>query len=313
MRITDETMRRLHETWREVLAIGRAQHGPIAARQAIAAGLARSSWNDRVRTEAWERPFRGVAVLPGCVVDATVRARAAALSLCPDATVTGWSALHLAGVTLDPPTRPTVVLSADRRSRTIPGVRVTRSRTLADVHRTRQAGVWVATVPRALLDAAANASRDRLRAWLIDARQRRLVAVDEVADLASAVASTSGRGRLLAACADVADSGADSVLVVEVESRLRDIGLHLDVPPRAVTVPGRVLHPDLTLCDLPIGIEVDGFGTHSSRRALDLDQRKHNAYALAGWLVLRISWARMADDGDGFVRELREAIRRMSG
>lgn len=295
------------EVWSEVAALGRAQCGPVALRQATALGLAPASWNDRIRREAWARPYRGVAVLPGCVVDATVRARAAALALADNATITGRSALHLAGVTHDPPVRPTILLTAGHRSRALNGVRVTRTRTLRDDHRTRFDGVWVASVPRAFLDAAATASRDRLRAWLIDARQRRATTIPEVAALAFAFPSTPGRGRLLAACTDVEASGADSVLVAEVETRLLAAGFRLDVPPRTVPVPGRVLHPDLTLEVLPIAIEVDGYSFHSSRRALDLDQRKHNAYALAGWTVLRIGWDRLGNDWPGFLRELQHA------
>ena len=301
------------KVWREVFALARMQHGPVARRQVIALGLPAASFNDRIRREGWSRPYRGVAVLPGCAVDPAVRARAAALALGSHATVSGRSALHLAGVIDDPPLRPTIVLPAANRSRAPAGMRVTRSRTLSEVHRERVGGVWVATVPRALLDAAATASRDRLRAWLIDARQRRLVTVAQVVALAAAYPSTPGRGRLLQACADVEASGADSVLVAQVELRLRAARFHLDVPPRTVATPGRVLHPDLTLRGVPVGIEADGFGTHSSRRALDLDQRKHNAYALVGWMMLRIGWTRLGDDWEGFVAELREAVRRVPG
>jgi hypothetical protein len=300
------------ELWREVIALGRRQGGPVARRQVVALGLAATTFDDRVRREGWARPYRGVAVLPGCVVDPVVRARAAALALGSHATVTGRSALHLAGVLDAPPVRPTILLPTSCRSRTLAGMHVTRSRTLLEAHRTHLGGVWVATAPRALLDAAATTGRDRLRAWLIDGRQRRLLAVADVVALAEAYPSTPGRGRLLRACAEVEASGADSVLVAEVESRLRAEGFHLDVPPRTVPVPGRALHPDLTLTGVPVGIEVDGFGTHSSRHALDLDQRKHNAYALVGWLMLRIGWSRLVDDGDGFVRELHEAVRRVS-
>lgn len=306
-------MRSNGEVWREVFALGRMQGGPVARRQVVALGLAPATFNDRIRREEWARPYRGVAVLPGCAVDATVRIRAAALALGPHATVSGRSALHLAGVVDAPPVRPTLLLPAACRSRALPGMRVTRSRTLLDAHRNRVGGVWVATVPRALLDAAATTSRDRLRTWLIDARQRRSVTVIDVIAIAAAYPSTPGRGRLLQACADVEGSAADSVLVAEVESRLRVAGFHLDVPPRKVAVTGRDLHPDLTLEGVSVGIEVDGYGTHSSRRALDLDQRKHNAYALVGWLMLRIGWSRLADDWEGFVAELREAVRRVSG
>ena len=129
-----------------------------------------------------------------------------------------------------------------------------------------------------------------------------------IAERASRTIRAPGRGRLLRACHDVQGSGADSALVAEVEAWLRRAGITFDVPPRTVVTPERLLHPDLTVARLPVGIEVDGFGAHASRQALDLDQRKHNAYLLAGWTVLRIGWERYGQDRDGFLGELLRAI-----
>lgn len=298
--------------WTAVVRTAAAQGGVIAVRQAICLGVSRSSFDDRVRNERWQRPFRGVAVLPGRHVDRPTLARAAALAIGDHAIITGDSALHLHGVLDSAPMKPHVVVPEHHRPRPLRGVRLTRSRTVTEADLVADRGVWLATVPRALLDAAARASRTRLRERLIDGRQRRLLTIAEVAARAASSSGTPGRGRLLAACRDVDASGADSVLVAEVERRLRAVGFHLDVPPRCVEVPGRMLHPDLTVVGLPVAIEVDGFGTHSSRLSLDTDQRKHNAYALAGWIVLRIGWARLADDWDGFVSELRHAVATVS-
>lgn len=296
--------------WRHVLRIGREQGGPIAVRQAVAVGIPRSTFDDRVRREGWARPFPAVAVAPGVVIDATVRVRAAALWLGHPAVVTGWSALLLRGVVDDPPARVHLVVPPERRRPERSDVNVIRSRTLLPTDHEMLGGVAVARVPRAMLDAARGLGRERLRGWLIDGRQRGLLDVGEVVARAMVAPSVAGRGRLLAACRDVDASGADSVLAGEVEARLRAAGFEFDVPPRTVPVTGRVLHPDLTIRGLPVAIEVDGFGAHASQRGLDLDQRKHNAYALAGWIVLRIGWARLTRDWDGFVAELRSAVAR---
>ena len=299
--------------WAQVLGLGRDQGGPIAARQAVAAGIPRSTFDDRVRREAWARPFPAVAVPPSVAVDMKVRARAAALWLGDDAVVTGWSALHLRGVVDEPPVRVHLVVSPGRRRPGRHDVHVIRSRTLLPTDHEPLGGISVARAPRAMLDAAGGLGRERLRGWLIDGRQRGLLVVGEVLARAMLTPSAAGRGRLLAACRDVDASGADSALAAEVEVRLRAAGFELDVPPRTVPVPGRVLHPDLTVRGLPVAIEVDGFGSHASQRGLDLDQRKHNAYALAGWTVLRIGWARLTRDWVGFLAELRAAVARAAG
>jgi len=162
---------------------------------------------------------------------------------------------------------------------------------------------------RAVLDLAAFASTTHLRALLIDARQQRLLDPGALLATLEGLPRLHGRRRLLQACDDVLGFGADSPLVAEVEVWLRREGFQLDVPPRTVRTPVRVLHPDITLAGLPVALEVDGFGYHSKREALDLDQRKHNAYLLAGWVVLRIGWDRFRSDRDGFLSELKAAVR----
>ena len=58
-----------------------------------------------------------------------------------------------------------------------------------------------------------------------------------------------------------------------------------------------------------IGIEVDGFGSHADRRAMDVDHRKQNAVVLRGWRLLRVGWDRIATDADGFIDEVAALLR----
>ena len=271
-------------------------------------GLSPSSVRDRVQREDYHRPYRGVAVIPTQPPVGLTLAFAAALALGDGSVLTGRPALAAKGLVATVGSRPHVVQGHAVRRRRLDGVRVQRSRTLAEVDWWLAGEVRVATVERALLDVARFASQAQLRGLLIDGRQRRLLDVAELARRAGGLSQLPGRARLLAACEDVLGSGADSPLVVEVEGWLRREGFHLDVPARTVSTATRVLHPDITLSGLPIGIEVDGFGYHADRRALDLDQRKHNAYLVAGWIVLRITWDRLRHDPEGFLAELRAAI-----
>ena len=280
----------------------------IAVKEAVELGVPRSSFEARIRAEGWQRPFRGVVVLPGTELDAAALARCALLSLGPPAAATGLTALAIHGAADAWPSKPQVLLPAPMHLTPQHGLRLIRSRTIEATDVVMASGMRVASVPRAFLDAAATTSTASLRALLIDARQRRVSEVAAIAQRASRTIRAPGRGRLLRACRDVGDSGADSALVAEVEAWLRREGITLDVPPRTVATPARILHPDLTVAQLPIGIEADGFGAHASRQALDLDQRKHNAYLIAGWTVLRIGWERYGQDRNGFLAELLRAI-----
>lgn len=297
-----------HEAWTRLYQLARRQHGAFAIRQAVACGIERRAVVGRMQREAWDRPYQGTGVLPGREVVGGTRVLAAALSVGPAAVVTARPALALHGL-LDPiGFGPHLVVPIEHRPHPRPGVRISRSRTLTAADHTLVGEVALATVRRAFLDAAATTSQDRLRQLLVDARQRRLLDPAVLLRDLDPSCRVPGAGRLRTACRQVLGSGADSSLVAEVEAWLCAEGVELDVPPRTVPVPGRVLHPDLTLARVPVGIEVDGFAFHADRVALDLDQRKHNAYQLVGWTVLRIGWDRWQHDRYGFLAELMAAV-----
>ena len=294
--------------WGQLQRLARAQEGAFALRQATSYGIAATSVHRRIRQEEFQEPFSGVAVLPGFATSGLTVAFAAALSIGPEAVLTGRSALAHCGLLSAAGLRPLIVLDHGIRRVAPDGVRLRRSRTLVDGDWVCRGEVRVASPGRAIIDAAPALGRDSLRRLLIDGRQRELLSVPELAQRVASTPQLPGRRRLLQACEDVLGSGADSPLVAEVEVWLRREGFQLDVPPRTVQTPSRILHPDITLAGLPVGLEVDGFGYHSKRAALDLDQRKHNAYVLAGWVVLRIGWDRFRSDGAGFLAELRAAV-----
>ena len=296
------------DAWKRVIALAREQSGSVAVRQALACGVSRSAFDARIRREAWHRPYRGVVLLPGTVPDGSLLAAAAVLAVGPSAVLGGSSSLALHGVTDVWPDPVEILIPAPAHRCEPAGIRLRRTRTLLLDDRQRRNGTPTTTVPRAFLDAAATLSIDDLRVVLIDARQRRRTTVARVLDRAARTPSAPGHGRLLRACHEVAGSGADSELVRRVERWLRSKGIALDRKPRTVDTEQRTLHPDLTVRGRNVGIEVDGFGFHASRHALELDQRKHNAYQVVGWTVLRLGWNRFHGDPDGFLMELRAAI-----
>jgi len=294
--------------WTRLFDVASTQANMVTGRQAVALGFNRSTLHDRAVREGWPRPFRGVYLLPGTPLSEEVRAIAAALSVGEGCVITGRTALAVHRIS-DRWPHPIELAIDEAANRKAPhGTWLRRTTTLRDDDTMPYGGVLLANTSRAFLDAAPRLTREQLRNRLIDGRQRRLLTVDDVALRALDEPSAKGRQRLLAACDDVAGSGADSVFVREVETWLWQLGIAFDVPPRTVRTPTRILNPDVTLTDLPVAIEADGFGAHATRRTLERDQRKHNAYLLAGWIVLRIGWHRFVNDRDGFLAELRAAI-----
>jgi len=305
---SDEVARGTAPKWRTVIRMAQTNSGILHVHRAVEVGVPERTLRVRARREGWSQPFPKVILLPGTPWNERVRTLAAAQSVGTPVIITGQSALALRGAADTWPRYVQLLAPSGLQRRAPAGVRVRRSRTIRDDDHHPYEGVLLATMPRAFMDAASSTDREVLRGWLVDAVQRRITTVGAVIDRTLEQPGAHGRRRLIGACHDIDATGADSVFVHHVVTWLRGQGIPLDRQPRTVTTPARVLHPDITIRGLKVAIEVDGFGAHASRRSLERDQRKHNAYQLAGWVVLRIGWERFTNDRDGFLTELREAI-----
>ncbi|MBW3663255.1 MAG: endonuclease domain-containing protein [Actinobacteria bacterium] len=294
--------------WTEFFEIVERQGGLGARRQALECDISASAFDRRVKAQSWDRPYAGVVRVPGAPYGPRERHRAALLAIGGDAALAGESALWWRGVTDKPPPVITILVDWRRRAPKLPGVRVIRSRVIREDDLEEVDGALVTTVRRAFLDLAGRLRRRRLRALLIDARQRRKVELADVAERALMVLRVPGRNRLLRLVAELAPDRADSILTELVFQGLVAADLVPDAVPATVPVSGRELHPDITFAARQVAIECDGYGSHSERSHLELDNRKNNAYLLAGWKVLRIDWGRFENDWDGFIAEVRAAL-----
>jgi hypothetical protein len=297
--------------WAALHDIGMRQHGVITRGQALALGIPAATFDRRMRSERWRRIHPGVRLLPGA--DATSHlalVTAAVLAVGDHALATGWSGLYAHGVILRPPPIVTLVVPWNRGTRRLHAVRTIRSRTLLDDDRGTVGGLPVTEAERCMLDTARTDSQARLRTLLIDGHQRRVFEPPNVALRAMLTPGVPGAHRLIAAVRDVDQVGADSVFSDAVHRRLLDAGLEPDPQPVGVPTPGgRVLHPDITFGAAKVCIECDSLGFHGTQRGLDLDHRKDLAYLRAGWIVIRVGWLRYETDWDGFVRDVRAALR----
>ena len=83
----------------------------------------------------------------------------------------------------------------------------------------------------------------------------------------------------------------DSVLEPRMARLLRDAGLPAAVFQHEVCNGGRfVARVDFAYPDVRLALEVDGWGSHSSPRALQSDLARQNALVALGWTVLRFTW-----------------------
>lgn len=296
--------------WARVFRLAARQHSAVTRSQAVQEGVSDSAFTRRVRCEQWPERYRGVFLVPGYRPGFLTEVSAALLAAHGAALATADTALHLRGVIDDPPRFVTLVVPHERRAPALHDVRIIRSRTLTDDDRSIVQGLTVVTAPRGFLDAAPVLDRSRLRALLIDARQRRVATPAQIMErIADISARVPGRNRLLWAAADVDRVGSDSVLSDVVHRRLQAEGLCPDPYPAPVDVGGRrPLQPDITFAPSLVCIECDSLAHHGSQRAIDLDHRKNEAYAAARWKCIRIGWRRYDTDWPGFVAVLRHAL-----
>ena len=271
-------------TWIALFRLARDQHGAIARHQAPGAGVPLSTFDARVRREAWSLRHRTVRLLPGTEPTLRTHISAALLEVGDGALVTGRTGLFLHGVVDRPPPTIELMTAWAGSYRRLQGVRLIRSRTLTDDDRSVRDRLAVASVPRCFLDLARSGGPRRLRALLIDARQRRIADPTAVAERAALHPGVPGSRLLGAVARDVARTGADSTLTDVVHRRLASVGLAPDDVPVPVEIDrqDRVLHPDITFASTQVCIECDSLAHHGTQRAIDLDHRKDQAYRQAG-------------------------------
>ncbi|MGH9179542.1 MAG: endonuclease domain-containing protein [Acidimicrobiales bacterium] len=174
-----------------------------------------------------------------------------------------------------------------------PGVVVHR-RPAGDLRAVRRNGVPCTGALRTVVDLAALDD-----AALVEQALDRGVAVGlfTVAGVEAELARRSRRGRpgvvllrrCLAARLDQRGGGPTSVLESAMDRLLRRHCLPL--PERQYRLPGTPYRLDYAWPAARLVVEVDGYASHSGLDAFRADRARQNALVLAGWTVLRFTWA----------------------
>ena len=278
--------------------------------EAAALGLTRSMVQTRLEHGIFVRIGRGVLALPGTATrpDALLRAAGRVLG----AVVSHESAARIHG--LKPVTEevPTATVS-HRSTHTFGGVRIHQSTDLVEGHVTDHDGLRVTTPERTIVDLAQVLSRKRLERVIDNALASRLVDVVDVALLHESLARKGKPGvaklrRILSA--RVGDSVVPlNVLEREVLELISRAGLPEPVKqfhaPWLKQVEGRV---DFAYIDQRLVIEADGRRWHALFDAFEVDRRRDNAAQLAGWRILRFTWAMITEEPVETVKTIRQAL-----
>ena len=238
-------------------------HGVVTRAQLLAAGITSDEIAHRVRTGALQREHRGVYRVGHRArsVEATFLA---AVWACGDrAVLSGRAAAHLWGLIQGAARAPEVIAPAKRR------VQGARTRRGEHVEATTHRGIPVTTVPRTLVDLAADLPLDALARACHEAGVKYDTTPRQVAAVLARRPRAKGANRLR-----TVTTGDVEVTLSELEraflKRLREAGLPL---PKT----NKPAHGRRVDCRWPgrrLTVELDSYRYHRSRHAWEQDRRR---------------------------------------
>jgi very-short-patch-repair endonuclease len=274
-----------------IAALAGAQGGVVSREQLISLGLGRGAIGRRVRGGRLHRLHRGVYAVGHRVVNREGRWRAAVLAAGPGAVLSHASAAAAWDLRGDGGSRVDVSIGPGGRAKRA-GLTLHRRRLTAREVTTLR-GVPITTVPRTLLDLAAQGLEGRPLESLIDrAEHRRLLDFTDLHRLAQANPARPGTPALRAVLAGYT---ATAPTRSELEERFLALcDAHGIRRPRTnERVHG--IEVDFHWPEKDLVVEVDGYAWHRSPTTLAIDHERDVNLVLAGKRVLRFSFEQVIE------------------
>ncbi|TWJ20766.1 endonuclease domain-containing protein [Micromonospora endolithica] len=263
-----------------------------------------------LRSGAWRPLFKDVYADARLAVSHPTRCAAAARWLIPPgAAIAGRSAAALFGAGRVEPHEPLdVLVPVARRFGPVAGLAVHTAAQVPGTDVARRAGVPVTTPERTCWDLAQWLRVEDAVALVDVLVRRRLVDPARLGERAHRHAGERGWRRMLRV-AELTDGGAESPPESRLRVRLVLAGLPAPVTQFVVERNGAfVARLDLAWPQWKIAIEYDGIWHHDPQQ-LHRDRRRLNRLVGDDWIVLHLTSKRFATDFDGFLAEVRQAIR----
>ncbi|MGH3743632.1 MAG: endonuclease domain-containing protein, partial [Mycobacteriales bacterium] len=267
---------------------------PAFAGQVVTAAQARAAGADHVAVRRARRRGELVRLSRGLDLtsagDTDLGRLRAALSVSPDAVLSGASVARLADLTVPREWPDEITLSPDvRRVRSRPGLRVV----VRPVQPVVLRGLPSTSLARAVADIACG-PRPEPQQWIVDQALHRGVDPREVA----AHLAYGQRGvRTARRALEVADALSESPLESAVGLVLSRYGLPR--PVRQHPLDGGRIRLDLAWPLARLAVEADGVGFHSDPLPLYRDRERQNRLMRLDWIVLRCTWADLRRDHAG--------------
>ena len=275
------------------------QFGVVSLKQLLELGFASSGISRLVRESRLHRLHPGVYAVGHVALTRSSHVVAALFWAGEDAALSHVTAAEW--WKLCDERRGPIHITSRHKTRSRPGIRVHRSRTL---EATRYKRLPVTTVPRTLVDVAASVPFSDLRFMLANADHHRFLSVP-------AVEAQMRRGRRGSAALNRAleihrpelghtRSPLERRFVLLLER------FHIPMPEFNVHVCGHLV--DCHWHDRLVIVELDGAQTHGTVAAVRRDRQRDLDLRRAGYTVRRYSWSQVVDSPDEVAADLRRAL-----
>jgi very-short-patch-repair endonuclease/predicted transcriptional regulator of viral defense system len=280
------------------------QHGVVAARQLLEMGLTYAWIHNRVMAGYLHRIHRGVFAVGRRELTLRGRWMAATLATAEGSLLSHWSGAALRDLAW--PGGSMIHVIAPGGSRPNPrGIIKHRARNLHPEDRGEVDGIPVCSVARLLLDLAPSMSAPRLATALEDAEKRDELDIGAIRRVCERNRGHRGARRLVRGLAAYAPPD-DTRSRFEKQFSRFCRSQALPIPSFNVSVCAfevDVLWPSACLI-----VELDSWKHHGTRGAFERDRARDAELMLAGYLVLRLTWRRLAEEPSKVAGTIRRLI-----
>lgn len=286
-----------------VVELARRQHGVVARRQLLAAGVSNSAVG-RLLASGWlTRVHAGVYAVAGRPLAMHGRWMAAVLAGGRNALLSHTSAGAMWGI-VEPIAGPVhVTVRGGRRRRR--GIMFHRACVL-DGARTTRDRIPLTAPSRTLIDLATALSPGRLAHAIERADHHQLLDIPELTRLCEASSGRKGTGRLSSLLAHHRPLPETRS---ELERRFLRLCRGAGLPQPAVNVPVGGIEVDFLWPGARVVVELDGYAFHSDRAAFERDRERDARLQLAGYRVLRVTHRRLVEEPDAVITEVAALLR----
>lgn len=300
---------RFRERERAISELAERQHGVVGRGQLVRLGFEEGAIARRLSLGRLHEVRQGVYAPGRLPLSRQGEWMAAVLTFGPDAVLSHWSAAAL--WMIRPNSREAIDVTAPRKSRSWRGIK-RHHKALPPDEITVKDGIPVTTVPRTIFDLAATEPSDVVENLLREAEFREHRDKLSLLDLVKRYPGRRGVRRVrlaLEALEDDPPGRRRRGLEERFPPFLRRHGLPQPRFNDWIVLGDKRYQVDCHWPEARLIVELDSWQAHGTRSAFRSDRARDRALLLAGYRVLRITWAQLDDEPERIAADLRALLR----